>query len=129
MATHQIRRYQQIVDRFDEVARANLGSRLQISKVCRAGGFTVRTLSRAVRAVTGTTPARYVRDLRLRTARQLLSSRTEVQSVGKVARQVGLLEPGRFAIWYRDAFGELPSDTLRRARSHVEIPSVEETPR
>jgi transcriptional regulator GlxA family with amidase domain len=113
--TRQVERYQQIVDRFDAVARAQLGSLGQIAELCRAAGVTQRTLSRAFHAIRGKAPSRYLHELRLTEVRQALLSNAGEGSVTEVAMRFGFRELGRFAVDYRARFGESPSETLRRA--------------
>jgi transcriptional regulator GlxA family with amidase domain len=114
--------YLRIVARFEEVARANIGTYLRIADLCRAIGVTPRTLERAVRAVHANTPVEFLHALRLTEARQtLLSTCAGAGSVTEVAMRFGFRELGRFAGKYRERFGESPSETLRRsARSGCE---------
>jgi transcriptional regulator GlxA family with amidase domain len=108
--------YRRIVVRFEEVARANLGTYVRIADLCRAVGVTPRTLERAVRAVHANTPVEFLHALRLTEARQtLLSTCPGASSVTKVAMRFGFRELGRFAGEYRERFGESPSETLRRS--------------
>ena len=117
-------RYQDIADRFDELARANLGKLNHVADVCAAMGLTQRTLARAVRTVRGTTPSHRLRMLRLTEARDaLLSRRARTETVTDVAMRLGFVQLGRFAANYRDAFGESPSETLRRTFESVPDPS------
>jgi transcriptional regulator GlxA family with amidase domain len=108
------RRYRQIVDRFEELARASLGKPRNIPDICAALAIGQRTLARAVRAVRGTTPSRHLHDLALAEARAALQD-PATRSVGQVALRCGFRELGRFAAEYRAAFGENPSETLRRS--------------
>jgi AraC-like DNA-binding protein len=108
-------RYQQLVDRFEEVARADLETLKRISDMCEAPGVSEHTLARAVRAVHGTTPLRYLHALRLAEARKaLLSTDAASENVTQIAMRFGFNELGRFAVAYRAAFGESPSETRRR---------------
>jgi transcriptional regulator GlxA family with amidase domain len=112
------RHYRQMVDQFESIARANFG--LRIGDLCRIAGVNRRTLSRAFRATHGATPHRYLHGLRLAEARRaLLSMPPTNQTITQVALGFGFLELGRFAADYRTAFGESPSETLRRASDMV----------
>jgi len=109
-------RYQQIVDRFDEVARADLGAVRHISDICEAIAINQRTLSRAFHAIHGTTPLCHLHALRLAEARKaLLLGDARSENVTQVAMRFGFRELGRFAVDYRAAFGESPSQTLAAA--------------
>jgi transcriptional regulator GlxA family with amidase domain len=108
------RRYRQIVDRFEEMARASLGKPRTIPAICAALMIGQRTLARAVRAVRGTTPSRHLHGLALAEARTALQD-PATRSVRQVAMRCGFRELGRFAADYRAAYGEYPSETLRRS--------------
>lgn len=86
-----------------------------IAALAREHGVSVRSLERAFRRDLGATPSAYLRQLRLRQARELLrTSASDAVTVGQVARSLGFVHPGRFAVAYRRTYGETPSETLRR---------------
>ena len=111
------RRYREIVDRFEEIARASLGEPRTIPDICASLALGQRTLTRAVRAVHGTTPSRHLHGLALAEACAALQD-PAARSVRQVALRCGFRELGRFAADYRAAFGEYPSETLRRSSAH-----------
>lgn len=79
-------------------------------------GASLRTVQTAFRRELGATISAYVRDRRLKAARERLSRRGEAQSVSAVAEAVGYFHLGRFSADYFVTFGERPSETLRRKR-------------
>jgi transcriptional regulator GlxA family with amidase domain len=59
-------------------------------------------------------PTQYMRSVRLRDVRRALrASEGRGATVTNVATSYGFYELGRFAAAYREAFGEVPSETLR----------------
>lgn len=85
-----------------------------IAELAREHGVSVRSLERAFRRDLGATPSAYLRQVRLRRAREvLIASSTDAVTVGQIARRLGFVHQGRFAVLYRRAFGETPSETLR----------------
>lgn len=75
-----------------------------------------RALQAGFRRDLATPPTAYLRDVRLRRAREALTAADrDATTVRAVAVGVGLLHLGRFAAAYREAFGETPSDTLNRS--------------
>ena len=77
---------------------------------------SLRSLQLAFHACMGLPPARYLRRLRLNRAHQrLMEMEPGEGSVGQVAADLGFTQLGRFAGEYRRLFGEVPSETLRRA--------------
>ena len=74
-----------------------LGEKLCLSRV---------QLYRKTKALTGYSPNEYIRNIRLKTARDLLSG-TE-HTVSEVAYSVGFTSPSYFAKCYKEYFGESP---------------------
>jgi AraC-like DNA-binding protein len=62
-------------------------------------------------------PARYLKHYRMAQARlALVAAEPAKTTVTGVALSWGFMELGRFAVEYRQEFGECPSQTLRRIR-------------
>lgn len=76
-------------------------------------GVSTRGLNAGFKEFLGVSPMRYLRDLRLKRVHdELLNGRAS--QVASVALRWGFEHLGRFACQYREAFGETPSQTLRR---------------
>lgn len=117
MLSRTDQRYQSIVDRVEQIARLQWGEPLHIQFLCRTCGVTERTLRNAFQSICGATPYRYLRERRMLEARQALLHANSAATVTSIATHYGFLELGRFSVEYRSAFGERPSETLRRAAS------------
>jgi AraC-like DNA-binding protein len=115
-----ISRRRQGLDRALEFLRASDdASTLSVPELCAAAGVSQRTLEYAFHEAFGMTPLGFIRQRRFHKARyELLASRPGEATVGDIAYQAGFLEAGRFALVYRQLFGESPSQTLRRESSH-----------
>jgi AraC family ethanolamine operon transcriptional activator len=101
----------------EEYLDANPERSPAIATLCGVAGVSERTLEYAFREQLGTTPVRFLKIRRLnRIRRELLDPDASARSVAEVAWRAGIYDPGRFAGDYRELFGELPSETLRRAR-------------
>ncbi len=98
-----------------EIVRAHPEWNHTSRSLARAQGVSVRTLERAFRRDMGIGPMAYLRGVRLERARSALraAAPTEV-SVGAIAREWGFVSRSRFAADYRERYGELPSQTLRK---------------
>lgn len=92
----------------------NIGTPITVDDVAAAAGMSARGLQSAFQRAHQTSPLGYLRAIRLLMARQQLESGAAA-SVSDVARSVGIVHLGRFAGAYREAFGELPGETLRAA--------------
>ncbi|MGN7980759.1 anthranilate 1,2-dioxygenase regulatory protein AndR [Burkholderia sp. 22313] len=92
---------------------AHFDQPLQIADIARAAETSERTLRTLFLQLHGTSPMRYLRDLRLDRARERLKSAKSRFSVAEIALDCGFTHLGRFAIAYREKFGERPSDTGR----------------
>jgi transcriptional regulator GlxA family with amidase domain len=116
MLTRQAQRYQQIVQRIEDLARAQIRDPVCIRDLCRSVAVSQRMLRSAFHEVHGVAPYRYIRTLRMMEARKgLLSPASTDATVTQIATDCGFLELGRFSVEYREIFGESPSATLRRA--------------
>jgi len=102
-----------IVDRAMQYAESDLGGAISMFDVCNTLRVTPRTLRYSFESVLGISPNRYLLAMRLnRVHRDLRASPPEV-SIQHVATRWGFWHLGRFAKYYRDTFGERPSDTCR----------------
>ncbi len=93
--------------RFDDI--------FSVTDVARDLGVSVRSLQMAFREHRGQSPRDALVGIRLDEARRsLLMASDDGTSVTDAAMSAGFTHLGRFAAAYRRAFGEAPSDTLRR---------------
>lgn len=93
---------------------AHADSRVPLKTLCRIVGMSERGLRNAFYGVHGVSPKRWIVAERLRLARRALLGSKSRETVTSVATNCGFYELGRFAATYRIAFGEAPSETLRR---------------
>ncbi len=101
--------------RSEEFIEANLGERLTMADVAAAAGVPGRTLSRVFQNHHDLGVMAFVRARRLIAARRALQDAAPVPgAVTRIAMDCGFAHLGRFSAIYRQAFGETPSDTLRR---------------
>ncbi|GAA3455470.1 AraC family transcriptional regulator [Dactylosporangium matsuzakiense] len=83
--------------------------------VAAAAHVTIRTLQLAFRRHLDTTPGAYLRRVRLEHAhRDLLAGDPAHTTVGAVAARWGFASHSRFTAHYHAAYGQAPSETLRR---------------
>ncbi|QIG93828.1 AraC family transcriptional regulator [Bradyrhizobium sp. 6(2017)] len=93
------------------------GSRpIHISELCAHFSVGRRTLHRAFNEVVGISPIAFMRRKRLGDVHTVLLTGGPDATIKDVAIEHGFIELGRFAGAYRRLFGELPSQTLRRAQ-------------
>ena len=106
-----------VVRRAESYIAANLADPISISDLVKASGGSTRTLFDSFKRFRKVAPMQYVRRLRLDRAHQQLQSGNEGISVSSVAVGFGFQHLGRFATDYFRVFAEMPSETLKRARS------------
>jgi len=87
---------------------------LTIAEIADAVGVGPRALQAAFRATYDATPRQVLAEIRLEKARARLLAPEEEMTVTDVALASGFVHFGRFAAAYRERYGELPSETLRR---------------
>jgi AraC-like DNA-binding protein len=114
-------RHADIMLRFEECLARRSEPHLNLSELCSTIGVPERTLRVCCAEFLGVSPSRYYLLRRLNRARSALScADPESASVSEIARNHHFTELGRFAVAYRDAFGETPSSTLRRVSNKAE---------
>ena len=105
-----------IMVRFEEVLAEHPNRPLHMPELCALIGVTDRTLRSCCTEFLGIGPSRYMLLRRLKAVRLALrDADPATASVAEIAGGCGFTELGRVAVAYRNAFGELPSTTLRRA--------------
>jgi transcriptional regulator GlxA family with amidase domain len=113
-------RCRHIVHEVEEIARTFAGKPLSLFDIYREASVGPGMIRFAFREVHGCPPRRFLHDQRLRAVRAKLRRATPGLTVTQVATSHGFVELGRFAVQYREAFGESPSVTLRCALMRYE---------
>ena len=102
------------VRRAIEAMRSTPARDFTVSELAAIAGVSGRTLQRQFQAFLGKTPVAVLRDVRLECARRALLRGSPRTTITDVALRCGFLHLGRFSIAYREAYGEQPSQTLKR---------------
>lgn len=103
------------VKRAIDYMHAHIDQPLTIAQIAEASQTSIRSLQMGFQRFRGMSPLVYLRRIRLEAARADLSKPDNSLSVSETARKWGFAHLGRFASEYRNAFGELPSETTARA--------------
>ena len=108
-------RHAALMVRFEEALTRHVDQKLSMPTLCAELGVAERTLRMCCAEFLGVGPIRYALLKRLNRARAALRcADPSTASVAEVARNNHFLEFGRFAVTYRNVFGESPSTTLQR---------------
>ncbi|CAD6514173.1 helix-turn-helix domain-containing protein [Paraburkholderia sabiae] len=108
--------YSDIVRRCERIAQENTLEPVTVLDLCQELRCSRRTLQTSFQRVTNMTPVEYLRSLRLNAVHRLLrSTNAEELLIGDAAARLGFTHLSYFAREYRDLFGELPSQTLRKS--------------
>jgi AraC family ethanolamine operon transcriptional activator len=104
-----------IVKLAEDYVAARLGDHLYVEDLCATLGVSERTLEYAFAKVMHLSPVAFLRRLRLHRVRQALQAATRGSTTVSIeALNAGFSHFGEFSRAYRECFGELPSETLRR---------------
>lgn len=98
----------------EEYIRANAHEDVSISDLMRVTGVSARSLFLAFNRFRQSSPMAYLRMTRLNHAREDLLRWAPDTSVTQVALKWGFTHVGRFSMYYREQFGENPSETMHR---------------
>jgi len=111
LAPAQVRRAEDYIRQY----AADVPTLTQIANVV---GVSVRSLNRAFHEFRGYTPMDFLREERYRAVRAALMAAPMGHTVAAVASLWGFTNLGLFAVNYKRKFGESPSQTMRRLRTH-----------
>lgn len=111
IAPWHVRRACRIID-------AHLEEPLLIADLAAQVGVSVRSLQNGFRQFKGVTPAEHIRQRRLSHLHEALQRDQGQRSVTDLMLDAGIANFGRFAKYYRQRYGRLPSETLRERRVH-----------
>jgi len=105
----------------EDYALSHIGDHLHVTDLCKVAAASERTLENAFKEVMGITPLAYLIRVRLHRVRKALLAATQASTtVSAEALNWGFWHFGEFSRAYKDCFGELPSDTLRRKESEAQ---------
>jgi AraC-like DNA-binding protein len=99
----------------EEFIEANWDKPIDIMAMSAVAKVSARSLFRQFKKDRGYSPADFAKRIRLHRAREMLEQPVEDTSVTQIALKCGFQNSGHFARDFRLAFGELPSDTLKRS--------------
>jgi AraC-like DNA-binding protein len=98
---------------------AHLDADITLAEIAEAAGCSIRSLARAFQQSCGNSPMQYVQKLRLQRIRAELVRATSCdKTIADIALHWGYRHLGEFNRKYRACFGETPSETRQRNRSH-----------
>lgn len=104
------------VRRAEGYIAANWDKPLSIDTLADVTGASVRSIFRAFKQSRGYTPFEFAKKIRLGHARRMLADAESGESVTQVAFACGFSDLGRFSKDFVQAFGERPSEVLRRRK-------------
>ena len=107
------------IRRAHEHIREHACEPIELSRLARDLGVSMRSLQENFRRSYGCSPRAYITERRLFAARQRLLAPEPGDTVTAIAYECGFGDVAHFALGYRAKFGELPSATLTEARRRL----------
>lgn len=106
--------------RADQYIREHAGEPIDIETLCRVANASRRTLQYCFEDVVNLGPLAYLRCVRLSGARDAIrAAPARERPIADIAADWGFWHQSNFAVYYKQMFGELPSETAaRRIRLH-----------
>jgi AraC-like DNA-binding protein len=107
--SHEQQKEDEFVKRVREVIEENLADvNFSVEKLCKLVFMSHSQLHRKLDALTGHSPNRFIRMLRLKNAKDLLSQPSN--SIASIAIDCGYNDPGYFARIFKQEFGVSPQE-------------------
>jgi AraC-like DNA-binding protein len=101
------------VRRVEEYIEANWDKPIDIEAMAEVANVSARSLFREFKRDRGYSPAAFAKQIRLNHAKEMLEQ-VDGPSIIQIAYKCGFQNPSHFAKDFKLAFGELPSETLKR---------------
>jgi AraC-like DNA-binding protein len=100
--------------RVERYISGHLEEEIKVADLIKASGVSGRTMFSAFRKCRGVSPMAYLRNLRMQQVRRDLMRSEPAMRVTEILMRRGITQFGRFAAAYKKAYGEYPSETLKR---------------
>lgn len=107
------------VKRAEDYIAAHWAAPLTVEILAGAIDASVRSIFKTFSEHRGYSPMEFLREVRLREARGMLQNPSASTTVTAVGLACGFVNLGHFARYFQAAFGELPSETLARAKGRT----------
>lgn len=105
--------------------RNRIGETICLHDLCEAAAASERTVRNACEIITGEAPMCFLKAMRLNQVRRALLNATTPVRITEIGVRWGFLHMPQFSRDYRELFGELPSETIRRQLHDRDAPSPE----
>jgi AraC family ethanolamine operon transcriptional activator len=113
-----------IIDKAINFMSAHVSESMSMNEVSSSIRVSPRTLRYSFEELIGVSPRQYLLALRLNRVRCDLEKANSPGRVRCIAERYGFAHMGRFAAFYYQTFGEMPSDTCKRAAPGKEFITV-----
>jgi len=102
------------LEELEEFVKKNLDSyNLSVEELAVANFISKRQLSRNLKAITGFSPAKFIKEIRLNEARQQLESGI-ASTITEIAYNCGFSSIQSFSRSYKNRFGKAPSEYMKK---------------
>jgi len=113
------KRHYQLISACERLVLSGSGIDVPMSEIAKRSGYSLRSLELIFRRGVGMSPGRWFMTARLNGALRDLLTCEEDTTVSEIAMKWGFRHMSRFAQYYKEAFGESPSETIKRPRTHA----------
>ncbi len=99
-----------------EIMHLNVGNKSEtdLDELIRKLGIPQRTFYYTFKKLTGESPKRFIKHLKMRKIHQDLKTKSPGQNIKKIASEYGFSHMGQFSQDYKNVIGELASSTIKR---------------
>lgn len=106
-----------VIDHLCDFIVANLDSQISLTTLETLSGLSSRTLQNEFQKYFSCSPMQWVRQQRLARAEVLLLNATSGDTIASIAAHCGYSNFSEFSRQYKELFGALPNETLKKSRN------------
>lgn len=106
-----------VIDHLCDFIVANLDSQITLTTLETLSGLSSRTLQKEFQKYFSCSPMQWVKQQRLARAKELLLNAVSGDTIASIASHCGYSNFSEFSRQYRELFGVLPNETLKKSRN------------
>lgn len=120
LSLRKVNRSAKIVDKICDLIKQNPSRWISKSEMESTTNVTGRAIQLAFQKRYGVSPMDWQRQEKLRRARDVFLRSNKFEKISSLAYDLGFTSPTKFSAYYKQLFGELPRETIKKRNAQVE---------
>jgi len=106
------------IEKAKDFIHANVKETISVNDVANAACISPRALQYSFRDIVGTSPSKYIRNIKLEAVRDALQKASPEENVTNILSDFGITSFGHFSKYYKESYGCTPKITLMKKSTY-----------